>query len=126
MRSKCGRGPAPEVAGDRRLVVHNKADLAGAAEPPPGALAVSARTGAGCAEMLTHIETLLRAHEERIVITLTHADARIRAWLYQNARVVEESVEPSGIRLTAWIGPRAKGRLRAMLPCSDGTGRRPS
>jgi len=97
------------------LLVYNKADLPGARPPTPGAVTVSAHTGAGTEALLAAIEQRLSMHDEKVVVELTHDDGRTRAWLYENGRVVEESENEHGLRIVAMVNARAAGRLRRML-----------
>jgi GTP-binding protein HflX len=99
---------------DRCLLVYNKCDLPAARVPPQGAIAVSAKTGAGIPDLLAAVERKLGERDERVTIELGHDDGRTRAWLYRNARVLEESEGESGVRIVASMTARAAGRLRRM------------
>ena len=104
---------------ERQLLVYNKCDLA-SDDPPAGAVAVSARTGAGLERLLTTIEERLIARDERVVVTVAHEDGRLRAWLHENARVVSERPGGGAVEITAWVGAKAAGQLRRMLASEDG------
>ncbi|MFP6626437.1 MAG: GTPase HflX [Deltaproteobacteria bacterium] len=109
--------------GDRpQLLAYNKADLATDLRLPTGAVAVSAKTGLGCEQLMAAVEGRLEGGQKRIVVTLAHGDGRTRAWLYQHARVVDESEGEDGTRIVAWIGNKAAGRLEYMLSAGRGTG----
>ena len=80
-----------------RLDVYNKADLTSAEErrrllqAEPGALLVSAASGAGCADLVAVIETRLHLDAQRFVVQLdlTKAeDAERLVWLHQHGRVL--------------------------------------
>ena len=98
-----------------RLLVYNKCDLPGAAEPPPAALAVSAHTGEGIEALLLAFDGAFAPAEEKISILIPHGDGRTRAWLHRHGRVVEEAVEEGGTRVVAWLGARAAGQLRQQV-----------
>jgi GTP-binding protein HflX len=103
---------APE---DRRLLVFNKLDLPGATLPPKDAVGVSARTGAGTAELLAEIERRLGTREQGMTVTVRHADGRTRAWIYRNARVLSEQEGDDSVELRILIDAKGAGRLRRML-----------
>ncbi len=107
------------------VLVWNKADLP-PADPASslGGLRVSARSGAGCDELLSEIERRLLSGYERVDLVLSHEQGRLRAWLYENARVVEEVQEDDGLRIVAWMTPKASGRLRQMQRLASTDGKR--
>jgi len=78
-------------------------------------IAVSARTGEGCERLVSAIEAALGERDEEIVVNLPHGDGRTRAWLYRNARVVNERDDGEGVRIVARLSAKAAGRLRRML-----------
>ncbi|RMD85438.1 MAG: GTPase HflX [Candidatus Dadabacteria bacterium] len=97
------------------VLVLNKIDAT-----PPGALLpsgirVSAKTGEGIDRLLEIVEQRLTAAERRVEVRLRHEDGRARAWLYRNARVVEDVEEAGGRRLVAWVTPKTAGRLRRII-----------
>jgi GTP-binding protein HflX len=100
---------------DRELLVYNKSDLPGAARPPQGAVAVSARTGAGTQDLLAEIERRLGSREEAMAVTVGHHDGRTRAWIYRNARVLSEREDGEGVRMEIRIDAKSAGRLKRML-----------
>jgi GTP-binding protein HflX len=105
---------------ERELLVYNKSDLPGAAVPPPGAVAVSARTGAGIDELLAEIENRLGVREQRMIVTIPPEDGRTRAWLYRNAQVLSERERRGELEVEVRIGTKAAGRLRRMLADDPG------
>ncbi|HXC50503.1 MAG TPA: GTPase HflX [Candidatus Limnocylindrales bacterium] len=98
-----------------RLVVYNKCDLAGAAEPPPGAITVSALTGEGIASLLAAFDKAFVPVEEKLAVVVPHGDGRTRAWLHSHGRVVEESGQEDGTRVVVWLSSKAAGQLEQMI-----------
>ncbi len=98
-----------------RLVVYNKRDLPGAATPPPGAFAVSARTGEGIAELLDEFDRSFAPVERKLEIVVPHGDGRTRAWLHRHGRVVEEAAADEGTHVVVWLSVKAAGQLQQMI-----------
>jgi GTP-binding protein HflX len=115
-------GVLEELGADERptLLVHNKCDLVGNDLPRAEGLSVSARTGQGCEELLVAIEESLSAFTELVVVIVAFEDGRTRAWLYENARVVEETEEDRGRRIVARLSKKAAGKLRQLLAANPG------
>jgi GTP-binding protein HflX len=103
------------AAGRPRLVVYNKSDLEGAAEPPPAAIAVSARTGAGVEDLLGAFDSAFAPVEEKLAILVPHGDGRTRAWLHRHGRVVEEADAEGGTRVVVWLSTKAAGQLQHQI-----------
>ena len=97
------------------LIACNKWDLVKTETPPVDGIAVSARTGEGCDRLLAAIESALGERDEEIVVHLPASDGRTRAWLYRNARIVNEREDDEGLRIVARVSPKTAGRLRRML-----------
>ena len=100
------------------LLVYNKWDLVkaeSASIQDLEGIAVSARTGEGCDRLLAAIEAALGERDEEIVVNLPHQDGRTRAWLYRNARIVNERDDGEEVRIVARLSAKAAGRLRRML-----------
>jgi GTP-binding protein HflX len=97
------------------LIVCNKWDLVKTETPPVEGIAVSARTGEGCDRLLAVIENELGERDEEVVVRLSATDGRTRAWLYRNARIVNEREDEDGFRIVARVSPKTAGRLRRML-----------
>jgi len=97
------------------LIVCNKWDLVKSETPAVDGIAVSARTGEGCDRLLAAVEGALGERDEEIVVHLPTTDGRTRAWLYRNARIVNESEDKEGFRIVARVSPKTAGRLRRML-----------
>jgi GTP-binding protein HflX len=106
------------AAGRPRLLVYNKRDLAAAAEPPPGAIGVSARTGDGFGALLEAFDNAFAPVEEKLAIVVPHGDGRTRAWLHRNGRVVEESEQADGTRVIVWLSRKSAGQLEQMIRAS--------
>jgi len=100
------------------ILVHNKTDLPNAAAAPPGAVAVSARTGEDCSKLLELIETRLGERDEELALELPVTDGKTRAWLHEHGRIVSEESDDETRRIVVRLGPRASGRLRAMMTTS--------
>jgi len=100
------------------LVVYNKWDLVkteSASIVELEGIAVSARSGEGCDRLVATIEAALGERDEEVVINLPHRDGRTRAWLYRNARIVNERDDGEEVRIVARLSAKAAGRLRRML-----------
>jgi len=103
------------AARDRCLLVYNKIDLPVDPSCTPGGLKVSAATCRGIDELLAAIDDGLRSADSRVVVTLPQAEGRLRAWIYENSRVVAEERDEAGeIRIVAWIDPKSAGRLKTL------------
>ncbi|MFN2427604.1 MAG: GTPase HflX, partial [Candidatus Binatia bacterium] len=98
-----------------RLVVYNKKDLPGAAEPPSSAIAVSAMTGDGIERLLEAFDNAFAPVEDKLAVVVPHRDGRTRAWLHRHGRVVEETEEEAGTRVVVWLSSRATGQLQHMI-----------
>ena len=98
-----------------RLLVYNKSDLPGAAEPPAAALSVSARTGDRVAALLAAFDDAFAPVEEKLVIVVPHGDGRTRAWLHRHGRVVEEADGDAGTRVVVWLSAKSIGQLQQMI-----------
>ena len=61
------------------------------------------------------IESAVGERDEEIVVHLSTSDGRTRAWLYRNARIVNEKEDEEGLRIVARVSPKTAGRLRRML-----------
>lgn len=103
------------AGGQPTLMVYNKSDLPGAAPAPDGAVSVSALTGQGIPELLAAVARKLEPEEESLEISIPHGDGRTRAWLYRNAKVVEEHEGDYGVRVVIRASHKAAARLRRMV-----------
>lgn len=103
------------AAGRPQLLVYNKSDLPGAAEPSPATIAVSAHTGAGIDALVEAFDKSFAPVEEKLVIVVPHGDGRTRAWLHRHGRVVEETDAEGGIRVIVWLSTKAAGQLKHQI-----------
>lgn len=104
-----------------RLLVPNKID---AASGPPlqrlqsnGARTVcpiSALTGEGIGPLLETIGGILDQGKEQIRFFLSHSQGDLLARLRRQARILEESYEAAGVRVTALATPKLAGQLRKL------------
>jgi len=98
-----------------RLLVYNKKDLPGAAEPPPAAMAVSAHTGEGIEDLVEAFDHAFAPVEEKLAVVVPHGDGKTRAWLHRHGRVVEEAEQEGGTRVVVWLSTKAAGQLQHMI-----------
>jgi len=106
-------------AGDRPVVrVFNKVDLlsGGLVPADPDAVAISARTGRGVADLLTRIEDRLTAGLERVHCELPTGRGDLVAWLRRAGTVLEEYYRDGVVSVTALVPPKVAGQLRRRLP----------
>jgi GTP-binding protein HflX len=110
-----------EIGAGERPVVRalNKVDLLPAGLLPgtdPGAVAISARTGRGVAELLARIEAHLTAGLERVHCELPTGRGDLLAWLRRTGTVLEEYYRDGVVSVTALVPPKVAGQLRRRLP----------
>ena len=105
-----------ELAGEAVPVirVYNKSDLVPGFEPPREgtSLAVSAKTGAGLAELLRAIGTQLDADRRKVRFLLPWDKAGELDRLHAQATVLESAYLDQGVLVTAVCDPMTYGRLR--------------
>ncbi len=100
-----------------RIDVMNKGDLV----PPkeeilpvmPGALRISAKTGAGLDKLLAAIAKELRKAEQKLTLLVPFARYGVIAELRQKGRVIEETYEDAGTRVTVMLPGDAAGQITA-------------
>ncbi|MDO5327831.1 MAG: GTPase HflX [Clostridia bacterium] len=100
-----------------RIDVLNKCDLV----PPeedilpimPGALHISAKTGAGIDRLLAAIAKELRKAEQQLTLLVPFAQYGVIAELRQKGRVLEEAYEDTGSRVTVMLPQDAAGQIAA-------------
>ena len=98
-----------------RIDVHNKCDLPQAQPAPPGALAVSAATGAGLDALRSRIASALGV-QAPVEVDLPATAGGVRAWLYAADAVLDEtSADDGGMRLKVRGDERLMARLRMAL-----------
>ena len=100
-----------------RLDVLNKCDLCsgeGTILPEvPGALRISARTGEGVEALLAAIARALRKTEKKMRLLVPFSQYGVVGELRQKGRVIEESHEENGTRLTVMLPQEAAGQIAA-------------
>jgi GTP-binding protein HflX len=99
---------------DRTIEVLNKSDLLGgveAVELRPGALAVSALTGAGFAALLEALDTRLAAAMQASDYAIPHADGARLAWLYAHGEVTARDETDEGTLVTVRLLPADRARF---------------
>ena len=96
------------------LRCYNKADLVSPADIPVGedVVALSARSGAGCQELLQAIERALNHARHRVVMTLPYSMGGQVETLHNNARVIGVDYSAEGIVVEAILDDILYGRLR--------------
>ena len=100
-----------------RLEVMNKQDLCapGESAPPsiPGALPLSARTGAGVDALLQAIARELRGDERKMTLMIPFARYGVVNELRQRGRILQETHEEAGARVTVMLKGEAAGQIAA-------------
>ena len=66
------------------------------AERQENVIAISALTGAGLGDLQTRISTQLNLSRYVMVVKLSHAEGRRRAWLYQEGVILKEETTETG------------------------------
>lgn len=96
------------------LRCYNKADLVSPADIPVGedVVALSARSGAGCQELLQAIERALNHARHHVVMTLPYSMGGQVETLHNNARVIGVEYSAEGIAVEAILDDILYGRLR--------------
>ncbi len=96
------------------LRCYNKADLVSPADIPVGedVVALSARSGAGCRELLQAIERALNHARHHVVMTLPYSMGGQVETLHNNARVIGVEYSAEGIVVEAVLDDILYGRLR--------------
>jgi GTP-binding protein HflX len=108
-----------QAAETPRLTVFNKTDAAGArvhrAAVEGPYCAVSARTGAGIAQLLRQIGTMLAAQQERLCVRIPIGRGDLLAALHRAGRIAEQAVEDGAFVVTAYVPGKVAGRVRKAL-----------
>ena len=96
------------------LRCYNKADLVTPADIPVGedVVALSARSGAGCQELLQAIERALNHARHHVVMTMPYSMGGQVETLHNNARVIGVEYSAEGIVVEAILDDILYGRLR--------------
>ena len=100
-----------------RIDVMNKYDLVPEGETVlpimPGALPLSARTGAGVDGLLAAIAKELRKAEREMTLLVPFSQYGVAAELRQKGRVLREEYQDAGTLITAVLPPEAAGQIAA-------------
>lgn len=96
------------------LRCYNKADLVSPTDIPVGedVVALSARSGAGCQELLQAIERALNHARHHVVMTLPYSMGGQVETLHNNARVIGIDYSAEGVVVEAILDDILYGRLR--------------
>ena len=104
------------------LLVPNKLDVAGAvsgrqlrAEAALDVCPISALTGTGVDRLLDAIGAVLDRQKEEFYGYFSPAQGELIALLRERGRVVKESYDGDGIRVTAMVTPKLAGQMRKLL-----------
>lgn len=105
------------ASGVPELVVFNKSDLAPdeatrLAKAEPGAVAVSAASGAGVDELLDAVGERLRSLSSLVELRVPFARGDVLASIHREGEVVEEAADEEGLRVRARLEPASRHRLR--------------
>ncbi|MBM4436592.1 MAG: GTPase HflX [Actinobacteria bacterium] len=103
-----GVGPRPVIT------VLNKIDVA---PPPdlsafPNAVAVSARTGAGLADLRAQLALAVRSAGVQVEVSIPYAQGELVDLFHQQGTVTVESHEPGGTRIRGTLPPELMPRFR--------------
>ena len=100
-----------------RIDVLNKCDLVPEGEEilpiMPGALHISAKTGAGVDALLSAIAKELRKAEQKLTLLVPFSQYGVINELRQKGRVLEEAYEETGSRITVMLPGDAAGQIAA-------------
>ncbi len=105
----------------KRLLVLNKtdklahnADLLVFTREFPDAVAISAKTGRGVAELVERIRETMRGGVQEVPITLHVGDGKAIGFLENRATVIDREYDSDTVTLTVRIGQRQLDQLRSM------------
>lgn len=100
-----------------RIDVMNKCDLLSPGEEVlpvmPGALRISARSGAGMDALLSAIAKELRKAEQELTLLIPFSQYGVMAELRAKGRVIEETYEDTGTRARVMLPREAAGQIAA-------------
>jgi GTP-binding protein HflX len=115
-----------DCAGHKTLVLLNKVDvvddLAGLQilqHKLPDALPISAKTGRGLPELITHVRNLVSGPPTRATIWLANAHGRAIAYVEKHAEVLDRRYVNHSVEMDVVIGRAALARLEATFPESQ-------
>jgi GTP-binding protein HflX len=101
-----GAGDVPQ------LVVYNKSDIVAPQSIEPGAVAVSARTGAGIDAMLDTLSHRLRALHRVVELRVPYSRGDVLAALHRSGDVLLEAHEDDATRVRARLDQADEARFR--------------
>jgi GTP-binding protein HflX len=111
-----------EADGKPTIMVFNKTDrcegngsLDKYLDQYPNAAAISARTGAGLAELIAELGTQLRPIREYVELRVPHARSAVIARLHQVAQVTERDYAGEQARFRARIPPHFRGEFEPYI-----------
>ena len=112
-----------ECAGHKTLVLLNKVDavddLAGLQilqHKLPDAMTISAKTGRGLAELVTHVRDLVSGPPTQATICIANAHGRAIAYVEQHAEVLDRRYVNHSVEMDIVIGRAALARFEASFP----------
>lgn len=115
-----------DCAGHKTLVLLNKvdavADLAGLQilqHKLPDALPISAKTGRGLPELITHVRDLVSGPPTRATIRLANANGRAIAYIEKHAEVLDRRYIDHSVEMDVVMGRATLARLEASFPESQ-------
>jgi GTP-binding protein HflX len=85
----------------------------------PGAVAISARTGAGVDELMTTVSDRLRALTAVVELCIPFDRGDIAASVHRDGEVLVESADEGGLRIRARLDDSAVSRLRQYVVDDD-------
>ncbi len=77
----------------------------------PGAVAISAATGAGCGELLRELDARLRSGRAVVDLLLPFQAGQAIAWLYRHGEVLERADHADGVRIKVGLDPEDLARF---------------
>ncbi len=85
-------------------------------------VALSAKTGEGCAELTAVLDARLAERMPVIDVSLAHGDGRTLAWLYDHGHVLQRTESADGVRLRVRLTPADAARFdhRGVRPTGTG------
>ena len=95
------------------LLEHN-ADVLVFEQAYPECLSLSAKTGAGVAQLVERVGALVRGRERQVTLRLDLADGKAIQFLESRATVLERHYEGRQVHYTVRLGARQSDQLRAM------------
>lgn len=106
-------------ASDKPMIdVINKVDLMEAPPQWPGAVPISAKTGAGVEELLGEIKRQLRGVQKKLRVSIPYAQGAVLSMLHGSGSVVSEEYTDTGMLVDVMADDELYGRLAAKLGAS--------